>query len=313
MTRATWIPTPRWFATRVRDHWERVRREGFGRVLQGDVVHASDAIRSYRWGLVNRGALNAVPVYIVGIQRSGTDMLIEAFRRCPEVEAHNESRDSRAFHGFKLRGDAALERLIRESRHRCIVFKSLCDSHRVIHLVEGLDIPTSGRAIWVFRSMEGRVRSTLAKWPENNRRVLREIAAGRNDHHWEAGGLSDERLDLVRSFDYEEMTPESGAALLWYVRNALYYDLGLNGRSDVALVSYEQMLGEPQRSVKSLCQFLSLSYHDRMTRHIGARPPATSGSLDIDPIIRARCSELEARFAAEIEVGSSVPAGSLPV
>jgi hypothetical protein len=237
-------------------------------------------------------------------------MVIEAFKRCPEIEVHNESMNSRAFRGFALRDDAVIEGLIRESNHRCIAFKSLCDSHRIIHLIEGLETPRQGRAIWVLRSMEGRVRSTLAKWPENNRRVLGEIARGHGNQRWEAGGLSPDTLDFLRSFDYDGMTPESGAALLWYVRNALYFDLELSARDEVTLISYEQVLANPIVTIGSLCEFLSVSYNERMSAHIAERPPATRKQLEIDPVIQERCSELEARFAGELEERRLVPAGS---
>ena len=45
---------------------------------------------------------------------------------------------------------------------------------------------------------------------------------------WQAGGLSDDHLALVRGYDYSAMSPESAAALFWYLRNSLYFTLGVH-------------------------------------------------------------------------------------
>jgi hypothetical protein len=286
---------------RLEDRWTRMRRDGAAPVVRQDASRARDALRAYSWGRAHRMAPNAVPVFVVGIQRSGTDMVIDSLRRSPEVEVHNESARSRAFVDYQLRDDETIGRLVRASRHRAIVFKALCDSDRVLHLLEGLGVPSRGRAIWVVRSMEGRVRSTLARWPENNRRVLRRIAAGEGAACWEARGLSQESLELVRSVDYERMSQASAAALLWLVRNLLFFELGLHERPDVALVRYENVLEQPEPSIRAVAGFLDIEFSPRMAAHIAARPPATPGDLEIDPGIRERCSELEARFTRTVE------------
>jgi hypothetical protein len=286
------------FAPRVAAHLGRMRREGVGRVVVDDVRRARAAVRRAVWRMRHDCSPNAVPVFIVGIQRSGTDMLVEAFAESAEAEVHNESRKSRAFSDFALRDDVVIRGLVAASRSRCVVFKPLCDSHRLVHLIEELGTPRRGRAIWIYRSVDGRVRSVLGKWPENNRRVVRAIAEGRAG--WEAGGLSEERLELVRGFDHDEMTQESGAALLWYLRNCLFFDLGLDRRDDVALVSYERFVAEPRRFMVQLCELAGISFRPRMITRVAERPPATSRVLDIDPAIRRLCGELHERLEAEL-------------
>src|SRR3712207_7953692 len=58
----------------------------------------------------------------------------------------------------------------------------------------------------LFRS--ARVRSSMAKWPDNARRVLDAIADGRTDL-WQAGGLSAERLRLLRELGGGALSQES--------------------------------------------------------------------------------------------------------
>jgi hypothetical protein len=294
-----WRPTFG-FVTRLgRNRLARLRHEGIRKVARADVRRARSAARRARWAVTHDVRPNAVPVFIVGVQRSGTDMLIQAFRESAEVTVYNESADSPAFRSFTLRGDDVIGELVSRSRHRCVVFKSLLDSHRIVHLMTDLGTPSPGRAIWAYRSMEGRVRSLVARWPDSNRRSLRDIAAG--EERWERAAMSEPQLTLVRTFDYERMTPESGAALHWYLRNCLFFDLGLHERPDVGLVTYERMIHEPARFLEMLCDFPGIAYDPRMAHGIGRRPDPFGRSLDIDPRIRELCDELQNRLDAEFE------------
>jgi hypothetical protein len=302
-----WRLTFRFVRQLAENRLMRLRREGIRKVARADFRRARAAARRTRWGLSNDLRPRAVPVFVIGAQRSGTDMLVHAFKDSPEAAVYNERKDSRAFSGFALRSDDVIREIVSTSRHRCVVFKSLLDSHRVVHLMTELGTPSRGRAVWAYRSMEGRVRSLVALWPESNLRALREVAAG--VERWEGAGLGEQQMALVRSFDYDRMTPESAAALHWYLRNCLFFDLELHERPDVALVSYERVIDEPARFLRMLCDFAGISYNDRIADGIGRRTSPLPRQLEIDPSIHELCEELEARLDGEFE--SRIVAGSL--
>ena len=252
-------------------------------------------MREAVWAVRHDASPHAVPVFVMGIQRSGTNMLLDGLAQAPETKIYNEDHPG-AFENFQLRSDDVLRALVEKSRQRFVAFKALSDSHRTNELLDQLGTPSAGRAIWIYRSVEGRVRSVLAKWPENNRRVLREIAAGRRASHWEACGISDESLALIESIDYDAITQESAAALLWYVRNAIFFEHGLDRRDDVLLVSYDALIGDPEPTMRRVSAFLELPYRAHMIAHIQRRPPATGRQLAVDPAIDQICSELAARL-----------------
>jgi hypothetical protein len=292
VTRSLASPARVW--RRASRHVSRARRHGPRRLLEEDAERVEIALRKARWRLTHDCRPAAIPVHVVGLQRSGTNMLVDALKRS---SVHNESRDSAAFAHYALRDDAIVRELVVRSRSRAVVFKPLFDSHRVLELLDDLGTPTRGRAIWIYRAMEGRVRSSMAMWPDNARRVLGAIADGRTDL-WQAGGLSAERLRLVRELVGGGLSQESASALLWYLRNSLVFDLGLPGRPDVAIIAYEDLLRDPERRLRSLCAFIGIPYDRRMARGISERPPATAGVLAIDPEIARRCEELHERLNA---------------
>jgi hypothetical protein len=236
-------------------------------------------------------------------------MLVRGLERAPEFEVYNENNKA-AFSRFRLRPDPVLRRLVDRSRHPYVLVKPLCDSHRTAELLDGLGTRHPGRALWVYRSVGGRTRSALAKFGDANLVALREIAAGRGRHRWEAQMLSQDSLDLLAGFDWSRMNAASAAALFWVLRNRLYFDLGLDRRPDVRLVSCDAALRDPEAELRRICAFLGFPYRAQLVAHIEPRPPATSGPLDIDHRVRACCDELAARLDAAHQRQPASPAPS---
>ena len=280
-------------------HWRWARQDGLSALIEEDdlrpISRTTRAYRKWRWRRSHGVAAGtAVPVWLVGVQRSGTNMVVRGLEESPEVEVHNEN-DGGAFDHFRLRPDPVVRRIVLESRHRYVLFKPLCDSHRVDELL-ALDTPAAGRAIWAYRSVDGRVRSALAKFGDTNLRVLTEIAAGRGGDMWQAQRLSGDAMDLIRSFDWTTMSPASAAALFWYVRNNLFFDLGLDQRDDVLLSGYDALVADPEVGAQALASFLGLPWHPGLAAHMERRSPRQSNPRDLDSRVRRLCDELDARL-----------------
>ncbi len=285
---------------KVRRHLRWGQTEGFGRLVEEDqlnpITRARVAADKRRWRRANPQPVGAaVPVYLVGLQRSGTNMLARGLDTAPEFEVRNEN-DRQAFDLFQLRSDEVVRGIVLASRHRYVLFKPLCDSHRVDQLLDGVGTPSPGRAIWAYRDVDGRVRSAVSKFGRNNLLVLGDIAAGRGQQMWQAQRLSAETLEVIAGFDYTTMTPETAAALMWWARNGLYFELGLDERDDVLLASYQDLLSDPPGAMGAICSFLDLPYRDGLVAHL--RAPSAHGSrpLEIDPRVRDLCDELAGRL-----------------
>jgi hypothetical protein len=290
----------RWQWMRVRRHLRWAREQGIARLIEEDGLNPIERARARaqkaRWRKTHDHRPNAVPVFLVGAQRSGTNMVVRGLERSPEFEVHNEN-DRAAFVRFRLRPLPEIRRIVEASPHAFVLFKPLCDSHRVVELLEDLGTPSPGKAIWVYRSYEGRVRSSVAKFGDANLRALRRIAADGGSWMWQAGGLSPERLELVRRFDLGAMDPASASALFWFLRNSLYFDLGLDEREDVILVSYDATVADPERAMGDLASFLGIPYTPALAAHIELRATA-GGRVELDPRVRSLCEDLLARLDA---------------
>jgi hypothetical protein len=290
-----------WFLARVGRHCRWARDQGIGRLVEEDnlnpVRRARIATAKRRFRSQHVIAPRAIPVFVVGLQRSGTNMVVRGLDESAEFEVHNEN-DRRAFERFRLRDLSQIRRLVEGSNHRYVLLKPLCDSHRTAELLDNLGTSSRGRAVWVFREVGSRTRSALAKFGPANRDALVAIAAGRGEHMWQSGGLTDSMRRVIAEHVDDAMTPGSAAALFWYLRNRLFLEVGLDRRNDVTLVSYEAMLSDPEGTTKRLCRFLDVAYSHRLHAHVEARAPSWARPLDIDPRIRRLCDDLDRRLRA---------------
>lgn len=288
---------------RIRQNWRWSKAHSWASLIEehdlNPLVRGRRWVRKTWWRLTQRGEKAApAPLFLVGVQRSGTNLLAHGLDELPELHVYNEG-NAKAFENYRIRALPTIERLVGKSRARFVLFKPLCDSHRTPELLTHFG--PRARAVWAYRSVDGRVRSAIAKFGDSNLRVLRAFAAGEEQKPWNAwqiAGLSAENADFIRSFDLGSLSAESGAALFWYLRNALYFELGLDRRTDTMLVDYDALLAEPEQVAAGLCRFLEIPYRPAMIGSIDPRRPSQRPPLPIDPRIRERCTALKARLDA---------------
>ena len=289
------------FVRKLGKNWRWSKTHSWAHLIEehdlNPLVRGRRALRKGWWRLANAAAgTPAAPVFVVGVQRSGTNLLAHSLDELPEFEVYNEG-NSKAFSRYHFRPLADIETLVRQSRSRFVLFKPLCDSHRTPELLDHFG--PSARAVWAYRNVDGRVRSAIAKFGNSNLRILRTFAAGEAQRPWNAWqmrGLSGESADFIKSFDFSRLSAESGAALFWYVRNRLYFELGLDRRPDTILINYDRFLAEPQHVAGALCRFLDLPYRREMIANVDSRRPTARPPLPIDPRIRERCTDLKQRL-----------------
>jgi hypothetical protein len=233
------------------------------------------------------------PVYLVGLQRSGTNALLQGLERLPEVDVRNES-DWRLFHRFRLRSDQTLRAAVMSNRHRVLLVKPLCDSHRVTELLD-LVPGQPGRAVWVYRDVLARSRSAVTKFGDHSLAALAAGLAGAPV--WQLAGASPANLERLRSLDLDRLDPLSGAAVVWYLRNSLYFELGLHLRADVLLVSYEQAVTDPAAVSTTLTGFFGLELRADLLDHLTGQATQRVGvEAALDPTVRGWCDELSSRL-----------------
>lgn len=251
------------------------------------------------WLLARKKALCAVSaprpprgrVFVGGMQRSGTNLLMDVLERSFETDVFHEW-DPRAFDNYRMREPAVIARLIAESRAPSFVIKALCELPRLPALMETF---APAKTVWIVRRYEDVVNSMLISFG-NMAKQVRRIAGDRDSSGWLGEGMSDATHAVVRRLVHEEIDNASASALQWYFRNILFFELGFPHDARVLLVQYEQLVREPRREVERLFEFLGLDYSPRCVRRISARSVKRRPPPPIEPPVREVCDELWARF-----------------
>ena len=98
-------------------------------------------------------------------------------------------------------------------------------------------------------------------------------------------GLSEESRAVLKRFHPQDLTPADGSALFWLTRNSLVFELGLDQRDDVMLVSYDSFVESPEPAMRRICDFLDFPFRPELVRHVrwGGPLPQPASQLPRHP------------------------------
>lgn len=243
---------------------------------------------------LRNGQLSKQVVFVAGVQRSGTNMMMDVLERSFETEVYHE-RDPRAFDQYQMRPREVIHGLVKAAKAPQVIFKALCELQELRQL---LDEFMPAKAVWIVRRFEDVVNSHIALW---NRmpKDLAEIVKDRNGAAgWRGRGMSDATHDLVRRFYHPDISNESACALFWCFRNGLFFEHGFDRDQRVLLVCYESLVTSPTEQFSRLFNFLGIEYTTYVSSKVFASSVRKSSSPVIEPPIRELCEALTAKFEA---------------
>jgi hypothetical protein len=285
-------------AEKIRRNVGWLRSQGWAGLLEehdwNPFVTVPRRIRKAIWR-IGRQPAGAQAVYLIGAQRSGTNMMVHGLDEAAEVDVYNEG-NGRAFKAFQLRPDDEILRLVDRSRADFVLMKPLCDSDRLETLLHLGSEAKPPRLIWAYRGFEDRVRSYVLKFGDSNLRELRDHVRS-STTSWQVRGLSEDSEDFLRGLPWNSMSAASGAAAFWYVRNRIVLESEHRHNGRLMLASYERFVSEPEPSMRALCNFIGFSYRHELIAHISPRW-SNSAAIEVDSQVRQRCELLEAELDA---------------
>ncbi len=240
-----------------------------------------------------RGRPRKLPVLVVGLQRSGTTMLMNIFHLHPEADVFDEARSSSTFLDFRIRSLDAVKQSIDGSHYRFPCFKIIADSHILPSILQGLSKP---KVLWMYREPGPNAASRLKKWGTNGTAAIRKVCAGEPGGGWFAEGVSEPVARTLRGLDRSKFTDFDYACLTWWARNQLFFELGLGSEPDVRLLRYETLVVEPQPTVRALYEWLGMEWSEPSLRFVHARSLKRPDLPALDPAVAALCGDLLQRL-----------------
>ncbi|MEM8799072.1 MAG: sulfotransferase family protein [Pseudomonadota bacterium] len=250
------------------------------------------AAKTVRHRLQPGGAGSSRVLLVPGVQRSGTNMIMEVLEQSWQTDVYHEI-DRRAFENYALRDMATLKRVHARSGAELLVLKALLDAHRTREL---LDAFSPSQALWIYRHFDDMVNSNMVSWPGGRNRI-ELLFEDPEKTGYRAKGMTPATLKTVKEHYRDGMNDASAIALFWYYRNQLFFDQKLDEDDRVVTLRYEDVVTKPHETLPPLFQALGLDFSEKCAsfihpRSIGKRPPP-----DILPHIRELCDTMMDRLS----------------
>lgn len=260
--------------------------------------------------VISRSA-NQKVLFIVGCQRAGTSLMNRIFSRDLNVSVYREaSKLSSNDQSKRLRLNPLdqVQQEFERNKAPLIVLKPLVESQNILKL---LDYFPESQALWMYRHYRDTAISLVSRFGQAT--SLRDIQCiVKNDRDsWYAEGASEYVRTVITQHYSEAMSPYSAAALFWFARNQLFYELHLDQNPRVLMVRYEDLSTNPGRTIEKIYQFLGFNCLEKvkLAQEVKATSVGRGHSIELSPAIEQLCSkllvQLEQSYAAQSSSQSS--------
>jgi hypothetical protein len=251
---------------------------------------------AYRWRHPYPDSGRKAIVLVVGCQRSGTTLMLELFntdRRSvtfPEQSSLSTPDEGR----LRLKPLPEVKRRLERIRTPLVVLKPLVESQHAPSLLEGLN---DSFAIWMYRRPDSVAASDLSYFGvENGERNLRLLLSN-EPPNWRGEVVPETTRSVLSSHYRPGMDPHDAAALFWWARTSLYFDLGLDSRPEVRLCSYEALVADPEPTMRSIYEFVGVTYpEEAITAGVHQRAIRRRDDFPLSAEVRGLCEELWERL-----------------
>lgn len=200
-------------------------------------------------------------LFIFGCQRSGTTLLTEIFERdFDNTKVYGEfsrlsSRDKISH--IRLNPLHLVKTKIDNDRPSLIILKPLVESQNALKL---LDYFNNSKALWVYRNYRDVALSHLELWGvKNGINNLRPIIKGQSQN-WRSENVSESTKQIVRKHFSEDMNPYDAAALSWFVRNTLFFEMNLDRNYNIMTCKYNDLIDNPLQTMSNIYEFVGYVY-----------------------------------------------------
>lgn len=232
-------------------------------------------------------------VFVAGMQRSGTNLLMDVLDASAGTQVFHET-DPRAFERYEMRDLVVIRALAQHCPAPVFVIKALCELDRIKPLMEAF-VPA--QTLWMVRDWRDSVHSAVKSFGNFVPQWSRLAQGDSND--WRGRGMSPATRELLAALYRPDASEAEGAAIMWFYRNALFFEQQLGADPRVRVVFYEDLVQHPLREGAAVYDFLGLpGFSARIAGRIHAHSVKHRSPSGIAPAVATLCDELLARFRA---------------
>lgn len=261
-----------------------------------------------------------MPAFILGCQRSGTTICQNVFAGSRKVAVFREGSKEAMTDGWRLRPYDEIQSLIDRQKARLILFKPINDSQSALEILDRFD---NSRVVWIFRHFNDTANSAVVHWGASQRDMVVWIGENLAKH----GSLEEAMPAILQKPSFavyaEKMSAESaallvewtrapisehtGAAIMWYLRNQLFFEQSLDTNPRSLIVRYEKFVQQPDEQLRQICKFLSIRHSKKRSSSVVASSIGRYDAPEIPPAVLEACSGLLDRLNQAEQVRPAPP------
>lgn len=148
----------------------------------------------------------------------------------------------------------------------------------------------------MYRNYKDVVNSLLKKFSINvGIRNLKSIVEN-NQENWYSEKVPESIRKIIIQYFSEQMSPYDAAALFWFARNQLFYELQLNQNSRVLMCRYEDLVTQPNQVMRRIYQFVEVHYSDVNSWEVHLNSVHKGHLVQLSPEIEKLCNDLLIRL-----------------
>jgi hypothetical protein len=251
--------------------------------------------------LARRPTMTKRILFIVGCQQSGITLMQDIFKREPNTKIYPEcsrltSEDKAA--RLRLNPLPQVKATLSRDLAGLVVLQPLVETQNILELLRYFP---GSKAVFLYRNYEDVAASGLRQF---GRAVgindLRCIVSSQPDN-WRAEHVTRAVRDVIEAHFSESMNPCDAAALFWYARNSLYFDLELSREPAVMLCKFEALVMHPLATMQGIYDFVGVPFKatPRLVRNMPGEPLNTGRGIELSAPVREVCAGLLARLDGE--------------
>ena len=107
-------------------------------------------------------------------------------------------------------------------------------------------------------------------------------------------------VKLIRDLYHKNISEESCCALIWYLRNSIFFDFQLIDHPQVMLLHYERLVKNPEKEMRHLLNFINLGFSKAVLFGISPKNIGKESPPKIDEKIKALCDGMYQKLTTSL-------------
>lgn len=195
---------------------------------------------------------------------------------------------------LRLNPLSSVKEALDKDRAPLIILKPLVESQHTLKL---LDYFEGSKALWVYRDYRDVASSYVKKFGNYSATNHLKTIVEMHPNSWRYENVSDEIRNIVLQYFAEGMDPHDAAALFWFVRNSLFFELNLVENPKVFLCKYEDLVFNPLEIMKNIYEFLGRDFPgSQIVSEVHTTSVRKGENISLSPEIDFLCMNLLKKF-----------------